>query len=132
MTNEQKQFQNELKQAIQQVCPVLTFEKEVNCGDVIELADPENYIRHEEVKKSYFGDRDTWTDVWYEGITLNIEETWRSNGTNENKSFYLRVLKWNRHSGSVLFRVKISQKDSLKKRERLINETVNAYNMEVL
>lgn len=133
MTHEQLQLRNRLQQLIQEAQPKLTFVKLVNCGDIVELANPENYIKHEQVRKSYFGNHDTWTEVWYDGITLTIEETYRMNHgrTEPNKSFYLKVVQWGQHSGYQLFRVKVSQNDSDKKIQRLVNQAVEAYNTEV-
>lgn len=127
MTNEQTNLQNQLKETIQQILPELTIVKEVNGGNIIELANPENYIKHELTRESYFRKGETVTDIWWTGITLNIEETYRSNGTEENKSFYLRVISWEQHSGTGLFSVKIQQRFSENKKLRLINQAIQAY-----
>ena len=61
------------------------------------------------------------------GITYHVEETYKHNGSSENKSVYICVIKWEQSTGHQIERVKISQKDGTRKRENAINKVVNAY-----
>lgn len=61
------------------------------------------------------------------GITYHVEETYKHNGSSENKSVYIQVIKWEQSTGHQIERVKISQKDGQKKRDNAINKVVTAY-----
>ena len=61
------------------------------------------------------------------GITYHVQETYRSNGTNENKSVYISVIKWEQSTGHQIERIKISQNDGAKRFNNLLNKIVEAY-----
>lgn len=61
------------------------------------------------------------------GYTIEVEEVYRNNGTNENISLRVSIGLWNHSSGRDIKRVKFSMHDSNKKVERLVNEIIEEY-----
>ena len=103
MTNEQQNLMKELGQAIE--ANGFTFLRFMNC-ETIAVYCLANKVDH----------------------TIEIVETYRNNGTSENKSCYIEVVKWYKMGGgSIIERIKINQKDGQKKRQNAINKIVNAY-----
>lgn len=65
--------------------------------------------------------------IYTQGLYLSIEETYRSNGSNSNTSYYISIIMLKRFTGIVYNKIKLSYKDSLKKITRLTNQIIDEY-----
>lgn len=64
----------------------------------------------------------------YTNIHIHIQEIYKHNATNENRSFEICIEKpFGTSCCEILLRIKIYQRDGLKKRQRLFNELTSQY-----
>ena len=67
---------------------------------------------------------------YFDGLTIEVRETYRSNGTAENQSIYFEVTRWNAstHCGRVILREKLYSKHGAKKTASILQKVLEAYN----
>lgn len=61
------------------------------------------------------------------GFDIRMNQVHRSNATNQNTSMRIEIIEWSYSSGHAVHKVKISIRDSVKKRDRLVQEIIDAY-----
>jgi len=118
-TQEQANLLNEVIEALK--AKGLLLHHYMNAGSIAVMVMNESDYEKRPYERCGFKGYDIY------GITCEVQETYRSNGTSENKSVYINVIKWEQSTGHGIERIKISQKDGTKKRDNAINKVVTAY-----
>ena len=126
MTNEQLQLVKELKNELIS----RGFEVYADNENAVCLVRNGDYEIEEDKFYSNYAKKEL-TITHLNGYTINVNEVYRNNGTDENKSARINVYKNKRSSAWVLESVKISQKDGARKRQNAINKIVEAYEQAV-
>lgn len=84
------------------------------------------HIEEKEVYNQFSNKYQINEELW--GYTIDCRTTYRNNGTNENTSVYLSISRWRAQNGSTIRQVKIYNRFSDKKINKMIDEIFEEYN----
>ena len=129
MTQEQTRLMNNLTTMVLNENTSLKTLKVLNGveGECKSFANELAWKEWDETYPSLFRKGEMVTSHYFKGICIQIREVYRANGTNENKSFRVNIMKWDKYTGNSIYGTKLSQNDSLLKQERVIRDVVDKY-----